>query len=314
MRTRRSTSSSDPVPPLKKSEHQSVLLHEALELLAVEPQHTVVDMTVGGAGHTKALASLLGSQGVIVGLDLDEDAIQRARTALTKVKPQVRLAIENFKNVQDTLPKLGITHVDRALFDLGWSAYQLKDGRGFSFKSDEPLLMTYSKNPERHAFTASQIVNTWDEEHIADIIFGWGEERFARRIAKAIVAHRSIKPFKTAHELSELIAGAVPSWYRYGKTHPATKTFQALRMAVNDELNAVREGLSGVSTLMCPKGRVAVITFHSLEDRIVKRLFQEWNKSGRGVILTKKPVAPHARELADNPRARSAKLRVFEFA
>lgn len=319
MRTRRNVSSSDPAPSQSgatmsgNTGHISVLLHEAITLLAVEPHHVVLDGTVGGAGHTKALANMLGAEGTIVGLDRDVHAIERARKALTKVKPTVRLGVGNFKDVAELLPKLGVAHLDRALFDLGWSSYQLEDGRGFSFKSDEPLLMTYTAHPTHTDLTASEIVNTWGEESIADIIFGWGEERFARRIAKAIVAKREQKPIQTARELAELIESAVPSWYRYKKTHPATKTFQALRIATNDELGAIREGLAGVRALAHPGARVGVITFHSIEDRVVKNIFVEWKEEGIGAPVTKKPVAPTDEEVRMNPRARSAKLRVFAF-
>lgn len=312
MRTRRNVSSSDPVlrPEVV---HQSVLLHEAIELLALEPHHVVLDATVGGAGHTRAMAAALGSTGTIVGLDQDTYAIERAQKALVGVAPQVRLAVANFRNAHTVLPSLGVPALDRALFDLGWSAYQLADGRGFSFMTDEPLLMTYRSHPEADDTTAYDIVNTWEEEHLADIIFGWGEERFARRIAKTIVAHRAHGPITTARELAEIISHAVPGWYRHKKIHPATKTFQALRIAVNDEFGAIREGCAGVRSLMRPGGRIAVITFHSLEDRVVKNLFRSWQEEGVGTSLTKKPVTPSARELKENPRARSAKLRVFVF-
>jgi len=293
MRTRRNVSSSDPVP----SGHRSVLLHEAIELLAIEPHHTVLDATVGGAGHTKAIAALLSKEGTVVGLDRDAAAIERAKQALKEAKPHVRLTVGDFRYANTLLPKLGVQ--------------QLSDGRGFSFQTDEPLYMTYSTTPEAHEFTAQDIVNTWSEENIADVLYGWGEERFARRIARAIVAKRDTKRIETARELTELIESAVPSWYRYKKAHPATKTFQALRIAVNDELGAIRETLPALLEMMKPQGRIAVITFHSLEDRIVKRIFKEWVDAGKGTLATKKPVAPSTEEVSENPRARSAKLRVF---
>ncbi len=309
MRTRRSTSSSDLVSP----RHQSVLLHEAVDALCILPEHTVLDATVGGAGHTKALAALLSGEGTIVGLDADSAAIDRAREALVGVRPRVRLAVANFRTAGSTLPKLGVRTLDRALFDLGWSAFQLDAGRGFSFSADEPLLMTYSAHPEGDAMTAWQIVNEWDESSIADVLYGWGEERFARRIARAIVAQRSIGEIMTARQLADVIAHATPRWYGRGK-NPATKTFQALRIAVNDEYQALREGLEGVRALMEKGGRIAVITFHSGEDRIVKHLFAEWAKEGYGTLLTKRPLLPSEHEVAHNPRARSAKLRTFVFA
>lgn len=309
MRTRRSISSSDLVSP----RHHSVLLHEALNALQIVPEHTVLDATVGGAGHTKALAALLSGEGTIVGLDADSAAIDRAREALSGVSARVRLAVANFRTAGSVLPKLGVRTLDRALFDLGWSAFQLDAGRGFSFSADEPLLMTYAALHSKDSLTAEQIVNEWDESSIADILYGWGEERFARRIARTIVAQRSIAPITTARQLAEIVAHATPRWYGRGK-HPATKTFQALRIAVNDEYQALRDGLEQVRSLMNPEGRIAVITFHSGEDRIVKRMFAEWVKEGYGTLLSKRPTSPSKSEVSQHPSARSAKLRTFLIA
>ena len=327
MRTRRSQSSSDPVSEtpsfVKTTEggHRPVLLHEALDALAISPSDTVVDATLGGAGHAREIIQRLGTKGIFIGFDLDLDAIARAQTALADASCTAHLINANFRNIKSELQKLGVEEIDRALFDLGWSAYQLDAGRGFSFLKDEPLLMTYSK--ESGALTAATIVNEWAEESIADVIFGWGEERYSRRIAKRIVEQRLHRPFTTAVELADCVREAVPAAYRRGprsksfalqrgrRLHPATKTFQALRIAVNDELGALQEGLTGASALLAEDGRIAVITFHSIEDRLVKRLFAEWEKRGYGKRVTKKPIVPSVEELRENPRARSAKLRVF---
>jgi 16S rRNA (cytosine1402-N4)-methyltransferase len=291
--------------------HQSVLLHDAIEELSIKPGETVVDGTLGGAGHARAIAGLLDSQGTIIGFDLDSDAIARAVESLKGMRPTTILIESNFRDVGVQLRTRGIKRIDKALFDLGWSAYQLEAGRGFSFLTDEPLLMTYSSS-RKDALTAATIVNTWGEESIADIIYGWGEERYSRRIAKAIVERRKAHPFVIASDLAETIKKAVPAAYRHGRLHPATRTFQALRIAVNDELGALKQGLSGAWELLSPGGRIAVITFHSIEDRIVKDMFLEWQREGAGNRITRSPKKPTKEELSSNPRARSAKLRVIE--
>ena len=293
-----------------QSMHRSVLLHEATELLAIQPDDCVVDATLGGAGHALAIAAQLGKGGTLIGIDADHDAILRAKDALEKVAPTVHLVEANFRDLSAQLETLGITKADKMLFDLGWSSFQLDAGRGFSLKSDEPLLMTYSKEPG--ALTAQKIVNEWAEESIADVIFGWGEERYSRRIAKCIVERRAKKPFTTARELAETIYAAVPPRYRFGRIHPATRTFQALRIAVNDELGSLSQGLTDGWRHLARGGRIAVITFHSIEDRLVKQTFKRWEEEGEGKRITKKPLTPSQEEVAENPRARSAKLRVIQ--
>lgn len=290
--------------------HKAVLLHEATELLAIQPADTVVDATLGGAGHARAIAGQLGKGGRLIGIDADHDAILRAEEALEGVAPKVHLIEANFRDLSSQLEKLNITEVDKILFDLGWSSFQLDAGRGFSLKSDEPLLMTYSTEPG--ALTAQKIVNEWGEASIADVIFGWGEERYSRRIAKCIVKRRATKPFTTARELAEAIYAAVPPRYRFGRIHPATRTFQALRIAVNDELGSLTQGLADSWRHLSKGGRIAVITFHSIEDRLVKQTFKQWEDAGEGKRITKKPLTPGPEELASNPRARSAKLRVIQ--
>ncbi|MBI5004496.1 16S rRNA (cytosine(1402)-N(4))-methyltransferase RsmH [Candidatus Kaiserbacteria bacterium] len=321
MRTRLVNSSSDPVPSPKgepysaeatQGGHQSVLLHEALRELEIRPDDIVIDATLGGAGHARAIAEALESSGILVGFDLDQDAIVRAQTALADAKPQVHLIRSNFRNLGSELAAREILSIDKALFDLGWSGYQLSGGRGFSFLSDEPLLMTYVTDITPETLTAREIVNEWEEESLIDIISGWGEERYSRRIASMIVSRRSTKPFLTARDLAEEIKACVPSVYRWGRIHPATKTFQALRIAVNDELGALQEGLASAWRMLAPGGRIAVITFHSIEDRIVKQLFVQWEREEGGKRITKKPIVPSDDELSHNPRARSAKLRVIE--
>ncbi len=294
----------------KEGKHRSVLLHEALELLAISADDTVVDATLGGAGHSRAIAEDLGLRGTLIGIDADHDAILRGQELLAGVKPTVHLVEANFRDLSAQLEKIGIAQVDKILFDLGWSSFQLDAGRGFSLKADEPLLMTYSKDPS--ALTAQKIVNEWGEESIADVIFGWGEERYSRRIAKCIVERRATKPFTTARELAEAIYAAVPGRYRFGRIHPATRTFQALRIAVNDELGALSRGLKDGWRKLSKGGRIAVISFHSIEDRVVKQAFRQWEEAGEGKRITRKPVVPTDEENAANPRARSAKLRVIQ--
>lgn len=309
MRTRRSRSSSNPVSsPKAETAHQSVLLHEAIEGLDIRSGDTVVDATLGGAGHSRVIAAKLGTEGTLIGFDLDHDAIVRGTEALAAASPRVVLIESNFRHLKHELEARGITQITKALFDLGWSSFQLSVGRGFSFLRDEPLAMTYAK--EGAALTAEGIVNEWEESSIADVLYGWGEERYARRIAKAIVERRAQKRFETTGELVDTIRGAVPATYRHGSIHPATRTFQALRIAVNDEMGALEEGLQSAWDMLSPGGRIAVITFHSIEDRIVKQTFLRFAQEG-GERVTKKPIVPSESELAENPRARSAKLRII---
>lgn len=314
MRTRR-TSSSDPVSSGNKKEekipvHRSVLLHEVIASLALQKDSVVLDGTLGGAGHARELCKKISTQGTFIGLDSDRAAIARAHEALAQCSARIILRQRNFRFFPDVLAEMEVEKLDAAFFDLGWSSYQLSAGRGFSFRAHEPLSMAYD---ESQRLTAATIVNEWDEENIADVLFGWGDERFARRIARAIVARREIAPIAWSDELADLVSHATPSWYRKGRIHPATKTFQALRIAVNDEMGALRETLAHIPQYMQSKGRCACITFHSTEDRIVKKTFVQWEKERRGAPLTKKPMIPSAEELQNNPRARSAKLRVFVF-
>jgi 16S rRNA (cytosine1402-N4)-methyltransferase len=276
----------------------------------VQKDDIVVDATLGGGGHAVELVKGLGGNGLFIGFDADADAIPRTQKVLEGCHIPIHLINANFRHLAGELHKLNIRRITKVLFDLGWSSYQLDSGRGFSFLKDEPLRMTYAK--EDSALTAEVVVNTWSESSLADVIYGFGEERYARRIAKAIVTHRVKTPFKTSRELAEVIYATVPPVYRKGRLHPATRTFQALRIAVNDELGALSEGLRAARELLEDGGRIAVISFHSIEDRIVKQTFVKWEKEGSGHRVTKKPITPTPEEIDRNPHARSAKLRVIE--
>jgi 16S rRNA (cytosine1402-N4)-methyltransferase len=290
-------------------EHRSVLLHEVIRELNPRPDSVVIDATLGGAGHAHALAERLDERGVFLGLDADKEAVIRAGEYLRGMRAAVHLVEGNFRKLAEISGNLGITAADCILFDLGWSAYQLAGGRGFSFKSDEPLFMTYGDPSDPGVLTAREIVGEWKEESIADVLWGWGDEHHARRIARAIVEQREQKPIETARELADIVYAAVPGWYRRRRIHPATKTFQALRIAVNDEFGALKEGLFVAKELLAQNGRVAVITFHSAEDRFVKRLFRSWQEAGSFETI-KKPITPSTEEISENPRARSAKMRI----
>jgi 16S rRNA (cytosine1402-N4)-methyltransferase len=292
--------------------HITVLLTEAVAALALARNSTVVDGTVGSAGHAVALCAQLGSTGHYIGIDADRVAIAAARERLARVAPKVTLTTGNFSNLENLLSSSHVEAgtVDAVLADLGWRMEQFTDGgKGFSFRVDEPLLMTYG-DPSDYAFTAFDIVNDWTETQIATIIAGYGEERYARRIASGIVKARAIAPLHTTGALVHVIESAVPAVYRRGRVHCATRTFQALRMAVNDELTVVEDLISAAVRVLRPGGRLAIITFHSIEDRLVKHRFRELAEQG-ATIITKRPIVPSSEELAHNPRARSAKLRVI---
>lgn len=295
-----------------EARHDSVLMQEVLKALLIQPGDTVVDATLGGAGHFAKILAALGEGGVIVGIDADPAAAKRGRETYgldrRPERPIAHLVNENFRNLARILERLGIGTVDKILFDLGWSGYQIATPRGFSFQNDEPLLMTYGEGGE----TAADIVNKTSETDLADLIFTYGEERFARAIAHAIVAARSKEHILTTGALVAAITTGTPRWYQQGKIHPATKTFQALRIAVNDEIGALREGLAAALFALAPGGKLAVISFHSIEDRIVKNVLRDAAKSGLGTMNPKKPIVPSRAEIIRNRRARSAKLRIFE--
>ena len=292
--------------------HEPVLLHETVESLkSAKGTPTYVDGTLGGAGHALAIAKAFNGNLRIIGLDRDQQAIERARETLAGKASEVILECENFRNIDKVLAKHGVDKVDLILLDLGISSDELENsGRGFSFQKDEPLLMTMGDSAT-YPFTARDILNDWKEEDIANVIFAYGEEKYARRIARAVVEYRLKKKIETTHELTEIIRTAVPPMYRHRKLHPATKTFQALRIAVNDELKALEQGLEKGYELLNEGGRLAVISFHSLEDRIVKNFMRDREKQGARLI-SRRATKPTDQEIAENPRSRSAKLRVVE--
>ena len=288
--------------------HETVLLDEAVNALAINPTDTIVDTTFGAGGHASKIIAQLGSKGHYIGIDTDASALRHDLNELENTT----LVHGNFRNLQNLLSTLEIEKVDGILADLGWRMEQFSgNGRGFSFRHDEPLLMTLG-DPADYDFTARDIVNEWDEHVLADIIYGYGEERFARRIAKLIVETRIDTPIETSKQLSDLIVKAYPAAVRHGRTHVATKTFQALRIAVNEELAVIEALIEQGIELLHPAGRLVIITFHSIEDRVVKHAFKAAQSAERGIVLTKKPITASSEELEVNPRARSAKLRIFE--
>ncbi|MDB5255042.1 MAG: mraW [Candidatus Nomurabacteria bacterium] len=290
----------------KEAIHTPVLLHESVDSLNVTANDTVVDGTFGGGGHSTVIAEALKGTGKLICVDLDEAAEVRFQEKF-KDAANVMFVHSNFKDAAFILESAGVSTVDKVLLDLGTSVFQLlADTRGFSFNSDTPLTMTFSEKGSHTGFNAYDIVNSWGEESIADIIYGYGEDRSSRRIARAIMAARAIKPIKTSVQLAAVIEEAVP---RRGRTHPATKTFQALRIAVNDELQTLKTAMEAWYEALSVNGRLSIITFHSLEDRIVKQWMKEQDNAR---ILTKRPIAPSYEELQTNPRSRSAKLRTIE--
>lgn len=293
--------------------HIPVLLHEVIEGAALEKGDTAVDMTLGGGGYAKRLCEAVGATGTVVGIDEDGAAINRAHEACSAQSCKKVFVQENFRHLAKVLAENSITEPDAILFDLGVSSFQIESsGRGFSFLRDEPLSMMLSDKPGGRPFSAGDIVNSWDEEVIANIIFGYGEERFSRRIAKGIVEARAKGPIMTTAELVAVIKASVPGKYANGPIHPATRTFQALRIAVNDELGALEEGLAAAYGALAKDGRIVVVSFHSLEDRIVKQFFKTRADADGATLVTKKPVIPTDAEIRSNPRSRSAKLRILQ--
>ncbi len=306
-----------------------------IQELAIHEGAIFVDCNLGDGGHSEEVLKRTGGDVTIVGIDLDPEALKRAKENLDlaveglygtnklKKQPTIHYCQKNFSHigtvVREALGKVTAgSCVDAILFDLGLSSYELDEsGRGFSFKNDDPLEMTFGQR-DHYNFTASDIVNLWSIEQIETIIRSYGEEKFAGRIARRIVEAREVKMqltgkgFETAHELAELIRSAYPGMLRFGRIHPATKTFQALRIAVNDELTALNETLPEAISLLKVGGRLAVISYHSLEDRIVKQYFKKQEEEGVVRIMTKKPIVPEENETRDNPRSRSAKLRIIE--
>lgn len=293
--------------------HIPVLLKETIDLLDVKQGDVVIDGTLGGGGHSEALCSRFGRTITLIGIDRDEDAITRSKSRLIDAGCDPHLLHGNFKDIDALFQNLPFVKADRIMFDFGVSSFQIDSSeRGFSFQRDEPLLMTMKKNITDDDVTAYDVVNSWSLQSLTDIIRGFGEEKYAYRIAKGIVASRETKPIKTTFELVDVIKQSVPLSYVHGKIHPATRTFQAIRIAVNGELDAIKEGLEGAWNILSPHGRIAVITFHSLEDRIAKHFFQKLTKEGKAILVNKKPLIPNDEEIRTNPRSRSSKLRVIE--
>lgn len=293
--------------------HKSVLLQETISNLSLKKDAIYLDLTLGSAGHSQAVCTLDLPNLTLVGIDADAHAITRSAEYLKGYEARIILEKENYRNFDTVLHKHHIKYVNAIVIDLGLSSEQLDSARrGFSFRFDEPLLMTLNDSPSDQELTAKIIVNEFSEEALADIIYAYGEERFARRIASAIVEYRLHTPIEFTSQLEEIVKSSIPHKFQSRKVNPATKTFQAIRIAVNDELGGITETLYKAPKYLASKGRLAVISFHSLEDRIVKRIFRELEERGEGKVVTKKPIVPSQEELLVNPRARSAKLRIFE--
>ena len=305
--------------------HKPVLLNETIDCLNIRPDGIYVDGTVGGAGHASVVCSRLSAQGRFIGLDQDEDAIRTASQRLKPYGDKVTILRDNYSNMVSDIRKLGITGVDGILLDLGVSSYQLDTaGRGFTYREPAPLDMRMDQRQQK---TARDIVNGYSESELYRVIRECGEERFAKNIARHIVQAREHKPIETTDELNAVIKEAIPAKARMTGGHPSKRTYQAIRIELNHELEVLEQSLDGMIDLLNPKGRLCVITFHSLEDRIVKNNFKRnehpctcppdfpvctCGKKPRGTIITKKPIVPQEQELKENSRSKSSKLRVFE--
>ncbi|MCX6747745.1 MAG: 16S rRNA (cytosine(1402)-N(4))-methyltransferase RsmH [Candidatus Nomurabacteria bacterium] len=294
--------------------HKSVLLKETIDGLNIDSKvvSVVVDGTFGGGGHSIEILKNFPNV-KIIGIDQDKSAWNKAQSKFKGFEKRITFVNGNFRDIKKIVEDLNIESVDGVLLDIGLSSDQLENaGRGFSFMKDEPLLMTMKEKPSKDDVTAKDIVNTWSEENIANIIYGYGEEKLSRRIAKGIVDSRQKKDINTTFELVEVIKNSVPAKYTKGKIHFATRTFQALRIAVNDELNTLEAGLQGGFEILKNAGRMSVISFHSLEDRIVKNFYKKKKEEKVAILINKKPIIAGEQELKENKRARSSKLRVLE--
>lgn len=290
------------------SVHISVLLNEVIDGLNLSDNALVLDATFGGGGHSSEICKRYKNINIIA-IDEDAGAWSRAKDKFKNLSCEITFNNINFRNLDTVVSG----EVDAVMMDLGFSSDQLDEvGRGFTFKKDEPLLMTLSSKITEATLTAKEILNTWDEENIASIIYGYGEEKFSRKIAKAIVERRKTKKFETTFDLVNLLDETLPAFYKRQKIHFATRTFQALRIAVNDELQALSDGLYKGVKVLKQGGRIAVISFHSLEDRIVKNFFRNLAKDNFVKLINKKPIEASEKEKKENPRCRSAKLRIIE--
>lgn len=304
--------------------HISVLLNECIDNLNIRPDGIYVDGTMGGGGHSLEIAKRL-TTGRLICIDQDPNAHEAAGKRLAEYKDRITFVRDNFGNIADILDSLGIEKIDGMLLDIGVSSHQLDEAeRGFSYQQDAPLDMRM--NPDR-PFSAYDVVNGYDEDELDRVIFTYGEERWARRIAQFIVKEREAKPIETTGELVDIIKKAVPKGARKDGPHPAKRTFQAIRIEVNGELEVLQRAIDDVAARLAVGGRLCIITFHSLEDRIVKEAFRKQEnpcicppqfpvcvcgKKPLGRVITRKPILPSKEELEENPRSRSAKLRVLE--
>lgn len=306
--------------------HKSIMLEEVIESLAIKPNGIYVDGTLGGAGHSSEIVKRLGEDGRLIGIDQDGEAIEAATKRLKPYKDKVTIVRSNYAQMKEVLHNLGIEKVDGILLDLGVSSFQLDTPeRGFTYRSeDAPLDM---RMDDRQKLTARDIVNEYSEMELFRIIRDYGEDRFAKNIAKHIVSAREQKPIETTGELNAIIKGAIPMKVQVTGGHPSKRTYQAIRIELNHELDVLRDNLDDMIELLNDGGRCCIITFHSLEDRIVKSAFKKnenpctcpsnfpvcvcGNKS-RGHVVTRKPILPSEKELEENSRSKSAKLRVFE--
>ncbi|PGT77317.1 MULTISPECIES: 16S rRNA (cytosine(1402)-N(4))-methyltransferase RsmH [Bacillaceae] len=305
--------------------HTTVLLKETVDGLNIKEDGIYVDCTLGGAGHSSYLLSQLSEQGHLIAFDQDDTALENAKEKLANYKGKVTLIKSNFRYLSEKLAEIGIDKVDGILFDLGVSSPQLDTPeRGFSYHHDAPLDMRMDQQSDISAY---EVVNTWTYEQLVKIFFRYGEEKFSKQIARKIESHRETQPIRTTGELVEIIKEAIPAPARRKGGHPAKRIFQAIRIAVNDELKVFEEAIEQSIELLKPEGRVSVITFHSLEDRICKSAFKEaatppelprnmpYIPEGyepKIKIITRKPILPSEQELEENNRARSAKLRIAE--
>ncbi len=297
------------------SVHKTVLLNETIEGLNLKDGATVIDATFGGGGHSREICRRYKNVKIIA-IDQDKGVWEKAKSKFENLDCNISFVNENFSEIGggNFLEKNSLENkVDGIIFDLGLSSDQLENsGRGFSFIKNEPLLMTMKENPSPEDLTAMDIVNSWSEKSLADIIYGYGEEKYRGRIAREIVENRKKKKIETTFDLVSIIERAVPGSYKKGKIHFATRTFQALRIAVNDELGALKMGLEKGFELLKSGGRMSTISFHSLEDRIVKKFYKEKEKEGHTKSINKKVIIAGNEELKINSRARSAKLRILE--
>ena len=305
--------------------HKSVLLNETIDGLNIKPDGIYVDGTLGGGGHAYEVCRRLGEKGSIVGIDQDAAAIEAASARLKDFGEKVTIVRSNYCDMKSKLHELGIDKVDGIVLDLGVSSYQLDTAeRGFSYREDAPLDM---RMDTRQKMTARDIVNDYTEADLYRVIRDYGEDKFAKNIAKHFVQARAVKPVETTAELSEIIRASIPMKFQKKSGHPAKRTFQAIRIELNRELDVLRDSLDDMIDLLNPGGRLCIITFHSLEDRIVKSAFRKnenpctcppdfpvcvCGKKSKGSIITKKPILPSEEELEYNSRSKSAKLRIFE--